>query len=197
MSECSGVPKADATNTEVLEWVDEIGGLTSASDANLEGYIPYYYQSAYQMGWPEPYEAPLSDLLRHPGTNVSATFVPDELRPRRFDHGAMRDIDRWVRTKGSRMLFVNGQNDPWSAEPFTCGPKGATRDCARYTVPGGTHGSRIEQLPTAERTRATALVLEWAGLGGGDEAVRQIEAKGEPASQGTMDVIRREGPPIR
>ena len=196
VSECSGVPKADATNTEVLEWVDEIGGLTSASDANLEGYIPYYYQSAYQMGWPEPYEAPLSDLLRHPGTNVSATFVPDELRPRRFDHGAMRDIDRWVRTKGSRMLFVNGQNDPWSAEPFTCGPKGATRDCARYTVPGGTHGSRIEQLPTAERTRATALVLEWAGLGGGDEAVRQIEAKGEPASQGSMDVIRREGPPI-
>lgn len=197
VSECSGVPKAGATNEQVLAWVNQIGSLTGASDQSLEPYLPYYYQSAYQMGGPSPYETPLADLLEHPGTNVSSTFVPKELRPKRFDRKAMRDIDTWVQKKSSEMLFINGQNDPWSSEPFTCGRKGVNRDCVRYTVPGGTHGSRIAQLPTPERTRATALVLSWADLGGGDPAAQQIKKTGEPASKGRMDIIKHEDVPLR
>lgn len=198
VSECADVPKADATNEEVLDWVNEIGGLTSAADQGLEAYLPYYYQSAYQMGGPPPYETPIADLLKHPGTNVSSTFVPENLRPRRFDHSAMKDIDRWVQKKSTRMLFINGQNDPWSSEPFSCGDKKAdARDCARYTVPGGTHGSQIAQLPDAERARATALVLKFAGLGDADPAAQQIERTGEPTDKGKMDVIRQEEVPLR
>ena len=82
-----------------------------------------------------------------------------------FDGDAMRDIDRWVRTKSTRMLYVYGGNDPWGAEPFDCGRvRPAQRQCSVHVVDGGTHGARIAQLPEAERLALTRIIQRWAGL---------------------------------
>ena len=80
----------------------------------------------------------------------------------RFDKRAMPDVDRWVRHHADRMMFVNGQYDPWSSEHFELG-KGA-RDSYVFTVPGGNHGSNIAKLKEADRTKATAELLDWAGV---------------------------------
>lgn len=164
-SECGSVPDPDtATDDQVWDFYEATSPLTGYADQNLERYVPYYFQAAYQLGSPKPYEDRIGDLLQYPGTNIARNFVPRSVRPNRFDWPAMRDIDRWVRTSSERMLYVYGGNDPWSAEPFTCGTSGASRECFRFFVDGGTHGSNIEQLPAAERDRAVALVRSWAGL---------------------------------
>ena len=62
----------------------------------------------------------------------------------------------------SELLFVYGENDPWSAEPFHLGQ--GTRDSYCYTAPGANHGANIAQLEPAEQAAATATVLRWAGL---------------------------------
>lgn len=167
LSKCGSLPNpANATNEQLWTFLDQQFPLSGYSDQSLEPYIPYYYQAAYQLGSPEPYEEPLTGLLKFPGLNVARSFVPKELRPKTFDTAAMPDIDRFVRTSGSDFLFVYGQNDPWSAEPFRCGAaaSAAKRDCSTYTVAEGTHGATISQLGIAERTRATQTVLQFAGL---------------------------------
>ena len=60
------------------------------------------------------------------------------------------------------MLFVYGENDPWSAEKFE--PGSGTRDSHWYTVPNGNHGSSIGALPTAERVEATGILQKWMGV---------------------------------
>jgi hypothetical protein len=172
----------------VWNFFENVSPLTVYSDQSVSYYTPYYYQAAYQLGAPEPYETRIGDLLNHPGADVALTFVPQELKPIDFDEKAMPDVDRWVRTTSTEMLYIYGGNDPWSAEPFDCGKHAVTRECARYYVAGGTHGSRISQLPAEEKAAATALVLDWAGLTPKDPAAKEIAKTGKPERNAKLDV---------
>jgi PS-10 peptidase S37 len=76
----------------------------------------------------------------------------------------MPDVDRWVRFAGSELLFIYGEDDPWSAERFE--PGRWTRDTHVYTAPGARHNASIAMLAEADRAEATATVLRWAGQPG-------------------------------
>lgn len=162
---CSSVPRPGASRAEVLSWTYDVLPLDGYSDDDLRAYLPYNYQAATQLGWPEPRERPLRGVLRHPGAFAAPEFLTDALRPVRFDDGAMRDIDRWVRTESTEMLFVYGGVDPWGAERFDCGSdRPGQRQCLVRTARGGTHGTQVSDLPRAQRERAVALVQAWAGV---------------------------------
>ena len=188
-SACADVPKEGASNEEIWDWTQGVVALTGYMDSSLEFYAPYYYQAAYQLGWYQTLVRPLRDVVRYGNDPVAAPkLIPHELRPVRFDRNAMHDIDRWVRTKSTRMLYVYGGNDPWGAEPFDCGrARPVQRQCSVHVVEGGTHGARIAQLPEAERLALIRIIQRWAGLPADDPAVSQVERTGAPRSQGRLD----------
>ncbi|MFJ3948605.1 aminopeptidase [Streptomyces sp. Je 1-4] len=159
---CAEVPEPTVSTDELWKWMDKVGGFDSYTDQGMEPYTPYYYQAGTQLGEPGYRYPQLAGLLKYPGINNSRSFVPKDI-PMRFDKRAMPDIDRWVRHRAHRMMFVNGQYDPWSSEHFEVGKNGA-RDSYVFTVPGGNHGSNIAKLKEADRTRATAELLDWAGV---------------------------------
>ena len=80
----------------------------------------------------------------------------------RFQPGAMRDVDTWVRHNARHMLFVYGQNDPWGSERFRLG-KGA-KDSYVFTAPGLNHGANVAGLVADQKALATARILDWAGV---------------------------------
>ncbi|MEU1813706.1 S28 family serine protease [Streptomyces roseifaciens] len=176
-SECASVPATNASTDELYKFVDTISGFDGYTDQGLERFTPYYYQAGTELGAPSPKNAHLKGLLRHPETLNPRAYVPREI-PMKFKRGAMADVDRWVREDSERMLFVYGQNDPWSGEPFRLGRNAAARDDYRFYAPGGNHGSNIAQLVADERAKATAKVLEWAGVA--PAAVRKDEAHAKP-----------------
>ncbi|MFH8679877.1 S28 family serine protease [Streptomyces lydicus] len=158
---CAEVPKPTVSTDGLWQWMDKVGGFDSYTDQGMEPYTPYYYQAGTQLGEPGYGYPNLAGLLKYPGINNSRSFVPKDI-PMRFDKRAMPDVDRWVRHHANRMMFVNGQYDPWSSEHFELG-RGA-RDSYVFTVPGGNHGSNIAKLKDADRTKATAELLDWAGV---------------------------------
>lgn len=173
-SECDAVPGANASTERLYKWVGDIGDWKSSTDQSMRTYVPYYYQAGTQMGSPDYEEPLLDDVRRHPGLNVPRTYVPRDI-PMKYDGGkAMRDIDQWVRTDSSRMLFINGQNDPWSAEPFRVGD--GSKDAHVYVAPGQNHGAQISTLARDDRAAATKSLLKWAGVAD--------EAQGEPGKPG-------------
>lgn len=158
---CREVPAPTVSTDDLWAWMDEVGGFDSYTDQGMERYTPYYYQAGTQLGEPSYGYPQLDGLLRYPGLNNSRTFVPREI-PMNFDKRTMPDIDRWVRGHAERMMFVNGEYDPWSSEPFRLGH--GSEDSYVFTVAGGNHGADIADLKEAERAKATAEVLDWAGL---------------------------------
>jgi PS-10 peptidase S37 len=160
-ADCATVPAADVSTDQLWAFLDKVDGFAFYTDQGIEPYVPYYFQAGTQLGSPAPAERHLRDLLRYPGGSVPRSFVPADI-PMRFHPLAMVDVDTWVRWAGRSLMFVYGENDPWSAEPFRLGP--GTRDSFSYTVRGGNHGSRIAQLPEEQRTTATATIMRWAGV---------------------------------
>jgi len=158
---CRNVPPVTATSEQILNYMNYIAGFDSFTDQGVEFYIPYYHQAGTQLGYPSFDSPHLAGLLRYPGLYSPRSYVPRDI-PMSFDTPAMADIDTWVRQQGSQLLFVYGQNDPWGAEPFRLGP--GTRDSLWFSLAGGNHGAEIGDLPTAERSAATAALRRWAGL---------------------------------
>gem|GEM_PF-349130 len=181
---CPRVPGDTATRGEVWRWIDDVFGWAWVTDEMLSHYLPYYYQAATQLGAPAPYEEPVADLLLYPGYDVPGSFVPDDLKPLAFDPAAMADVDAWVRTGASRMFFLYGEHDPWSAEPFACGTAGRDRQCLRRFVPDWNHSAGIRHLPGDARRAAIARIRRWAGVDGSTAAVGAAERRvrqAEPA----------------
>ncbi|MGW1612324.1 aminopeptidase [Streptomyces sp. NPDC002285] len=163
LSDCDTIPADAASATDEAIWnsIDKVGGFSFYTDQGLEPYTPYYYQAATQLGAPMigfPHVEP--ELIRY-GYLPPREFVPREI-PVRFQPRAMRDVDTWVRHNARHMIFVYGENDPWSAERFRVG-KGA-RDAYVFTAPGANHGALVAGLETTERKLATARILNWAGV---------------------------------
>ncbi|MFJ1706068.1 S28 family serine protease [Kitasatospora sp. NPDC088346] len=162
-ADCAAVPAATATDDQLYAWLDTHSGVTSNSDQALAAYTAYYYQAGTQLGSPTFDVSRLRGLLHYDTKELYAprTYVPRSI-PMRFDPGAMRDIDGWVRHSARRIIFVYGQNDPWGAERFTLGRGSA--DSYVYTAPGANHGAKIASLVPDQSAAATAELLGWAGL---------------------------------
>jgi hypothetical protein len=161
--DCALVPPAGAPLEDLLAFASDVVGLLTFSDALIEPYIPYFYQSGTELGYPDMDATvqPVADLLEYPGIDSPRTFVPAEI-PMSFDRSVMEDVDRWVKHHGHELLFVYGENDPWGAEPYEPGP--GTTDSYWYVVPGGNHNSDIVDLPPAEQLAAANAIRRWAAL---------------------------------
>ncbi|MFB7371588.1 aminopeptidase [Streptomyces sp. NPDC056222] len=171
---CGSIPDAKAaSDDEVYETIDAYSGWSFYTDQGLDPYTPYYYQAATELGSPDIELPHLKGLSRY-GYQPARNFVPREI-PTKFKPSAMRDVDDWVRKNANQMMFVYGGNDPWGAEPFRLG-KGA-RDSYVYTAPGANHGAQVAGLVEAERTKATARILAWAGVDAPTAAAAQPLAR--------------------
>ncbi|RKT09619.1 PS-10 peptidase S37 [Streptomyces sp. 1114.5] len=158
---CPAVPAPDASDDTLYGWLSEVAQLPVYADSVANQFVPYFYQLGTQLGYFQVDTDHLADLVRYPGATEPRTFVPRDV-PLHYRPQAMRDVDRWVRTHGEHLMFVNGAADPSVAEPFRLGD--GSRDSCLYQVPGGTHAARIAQLPTADATAATATLRRWAGV---------------------------------
>lgn len=158
---CADVPKTTASSEAILAWFDRVVGLASYTDAGGAPYVPYYYQAGTQLGYPTVQYPHLAGLLRYPDQNQPRSYVPRNIRMS-FNPVTMIDVDLWVKLFGRNLLFVNGQNDPWGAEPFRLGH--GTRDSYSYVAAGANHGANISLLTPAERATSTSALLRWAGV---------------------------------
>ncbi|GGS45922.1 S28 family serine protease [Streptomyces violaceus] len=157
-ADAGAIPGPEATTDELYTWLDHWAGLSLYADTAAGRYVPYWYQIGTQLGYGEVPTAHVADLLRHPDGIAARNFVPRDI-PMAFDTTAMPDIDRWVRRRGSRMLFVNGAQDPTVAEHFR--PGGA--DSRLLWVPGGNHSVDIANLSPTDRASAEDTLFRWAG----------------------------------
>jgi hypothetical protein len=159
-SNCSKIPASNATDDAVFKFFDETIDAAGYGDESLSAYLPYYHQSATQLGYPISDESYLVGLV-YPGQDTAQAYIPPAIDVPAYDQGAaMHDVQDWIASSGSQLMLVYGQNDPWTAGAVDIG---AATDSFKYLVPNGNHGANIGGLPADERDSAIATVLRWAG----------------------------------
>ncbi|MER7811123.1 S28 family serine protease [Streptomyces sp900116325] len=159
-TDCPTIPDAKtATDEELYTWSLGHGLSPYADQGNgAEGSGPYYRQAAAQLGWADLKFKHLADVRHYPDIYRPNSVLPADMRVG-YDGRTIKDVDRWVATRGERMMFVYGQNDPWSAERF----KPSKHDSMLFEAPGSNHGALISKLQPADRAKAEAAVKRWAG----------------------------------
>ena len=154
------IPDTTATDEALLAALNDVVGLSTFSDREVNRYAAYYYQAALELGWPQPYEAHLGALIHHPDTDTGDVYspagVPFVHRPQ-----AMPDIQDWVATHGQRLMFIYGGFDPWTAAAYGLGN---AQDSYFYMVPGGNHGARMLQLPGNQWSESMEILERWMGV---------------------------------
>lgn len=159
---CASIPPSTATPAQMRDFLDQVIGFDFYGAPLLEYYSPYYYQSATQLGGPAYEEAAFASLLRFAGQDLPQNYPPIGV-PKPFDASIMRAVERWVSLKGRQMVFIYGENDPWSTNAFQVV---ARNDAYRYFVRGtaGNHGARLATLTQAERDFILAKLHGWLGM---------------------------------
>ncbi|HZJ55118.1 MAG TPA: S28 family serine protease [Myxococcaceae bacterium] len=165
-SRCATIPAASATSDALFAFLDATVGLSFYSDVELARFLPYYYQAADQLGYPIDDESYLVDgggqsLLQFPDSDHPQTYLPSSVPTPVYGDAEMRDIQSWVTTQGSRLLFIYGEIDPWSAAAFELGQ---AADSFRLVAPGGNHLSGIHDLAAQDRAAALEALGRWAGV---------------------------------
>ena len=160
-SGCAAIPAPGAPAAEAFAFMDGVVGVVyTYGDRFIAPIAPAYYQAATQLGWPRFPLRHLRGLLRYPGENTPDVYL-DFPVTEPFDWDAMLRVEHWVRGRGERMLFIYGENDPWSAAAFSVRER---NDAFRFFVPGGNHGANLQGLPEPERTFAVERLFTWMGL---------------------------------
>jgi PS-10 peptidase S37 len=166
-SDCSTVPGPSATLDQLYNWFDVISGWLASADQEGALDFTYNYEAGTQLGYPVIDErAELGSLLHYPlSAQVPQEDLPSYIPVRPLNQHLIRAIHQWVRLHGDRLLFLYGQDDPWSAQPFVLGP--GSHDSTIYTIKGGNHLSPYTALPTAQEKAFVQTLRTWAGLPAG------------------------------
>lgn len=160
-SRCAMIPASTASDDDVYTFLDETVGMSAYGDVDVLDFLPYYHQSATQLGYPAADESYLVGLI-YPGQDTAAAYIPAGIPTPPYDNGAaMQDVQSWIATSGERIMLIYGQNDPWTAGAVSLGD---ATDSFKYIAPNANHGASIGTLTQADRTAATATVLRWAGV---------------------------------
>ncbi len=156
---CDDIPTAAATDDEVWAFLDDISPPSSSSDGQNLLFEPYSWQAATQLGAPTVDTTHIDDLLEYDWSQVDG-YPSVDLDPT-HDPQAMQDIHTWVTTEAERILFIYGENDPWSAGAFELGD---AQDSYRLYSPGANHGASIASLTQADREIALDALEAWTGV---------------------------------
>lgn len=156
---CDFVPGVGATDDEVFSFFDQVGLPLFSTDPYVLGFEPYYWQAYTELGTPGLDTANIADLLTIDFQTIDD--LPSIAPEPTFDPAPMTEVAQWLSTEGSRILFIYGENDPWTAAAFDLG---GAQDSYKLFQAGGNHGSSIGGLSQADRQTALSALEAWTGV---------------------------------
>lgn len=156
---CSAIPAANAPARDVMNFIEVHASLGNFTDPGIARYEAFYVTSSLELGGPAPYDAPLAPLITQPGayTYDDPRYLPAGFNGT-YDPAIQADITQWVSTDAERMLFLEGEFDPWAANSYAPNP---SRDNFVLTVPGGNHGVELGDLPAQDQSLAWRTLDRW------------------------------------
>ncbi len=112
--DCSQLPDSSATSKELYTYINNFGYFDFYSDELLEYYQPVYYQAYTELGWYRLIDDHLQDLL-FSVPNPSYELLAPQNVDLHYNSQSMLDIVNWLQNYGNNIIYIYGENDPWSA----------------------------------------------------------------------------------
>ncbi len=156
-SDCAPFLTAQTDLESLYSLVYSYAGVGMPDSAFVDSQA-YYYQAATQLGNQSFATAHLAGLVHY--TDKKIQWAPPGVTAV-HDPSAMVDMQNWVKTQASQVMFVYGGFDPWTGGAYDVAP---LPEVVKYIAPGTPHGTYLTDLATADRDAAVGKLEQWMGV---------------------------------
>ena len=155
----SSIPATTASDDEIFSHLLAISepGYFTADSPNAS----FFVQAARELGYygydVQPFKQYLS--IQSSEGYLHRLMLPEELKDMPFDKTLSKKITKFLKKQDPKMIFIYGQNDPWTAVGVTWLKN--KKNIHVFIQPNGSHLARINTLPEAEKAKVMELINEW------------------------------------
>lgn len=155
----SSIPATTASDDEIFSHLLAISepGYFTADSPNAS----FFVQAARELGYygydVQPFKQYLS--IQSSEGYLHRLMLPEELKDMPFDKTLSKKITKFLKKQDPKMIFIYGQNDPWTAADVTWLKN--KKNIHVFIQPNGSHLARISTLPEAEKAEVMELINEW------------------------------------
>lgn len=155
----SSIPATTASDDDIFSHLLAISepGYFTANSPNAS----FFVQAARELGYygydVQPFKQYLS--IQSSEGYLHRLMLPEELKDMPFDKTLSKKITKFLKKQDSKMIFIYGQNDPWTAAGVTWLKN--KKNIHVFIQPNGSHLARINTLPEAEKAKVMELINEW------------------------------------
>lgn len=155
----SSIPATTASDDEVFSHLLAISepGYFTADSPNAS----FFVQAARELGYygydVQPFKQYLS--IQSSEGYLHRLMLPEELKDMPFDKTLSKKITKFLKKQDPKMIFIYGQNDPWTAAGVTWLKN--KKNIHVFIQPNGSHLARINTLPEKEKKEVMELIKQW------------------------------------
>ena len=155
----SSIPATTASDDEIFSHLLAISepGYFTADSPNAS----FFVQAARELGYygydVQPFKQYLS--IQSSEGYLHRLMLPEELKDMPFDQTLSKKITKFLKKQDPKMIFIYGQNDPWTAAGVTWLKN--KKNIHVFIQPNGSHLARINTLPETEKAKVMELINGW------------------------------------
>jgi len=157
---CDQIPDSTYSDFDLFKHWATVASFDFIEDKGVDDVRPFFYQAMTEIGM-YGYQTDTWNNYLNDSTSITFEFTMPEGHKAIFDPEPMRKVNEWVQRKGNNMLYIYGENDPWSATAVEIGPK---TNAVKFVNPGGDHTTRIKSFPPELRDSIYVQLEDWLEL---------------------------------
>jgi len=122
---------------------------------------PFFYQALTQIGYYDYDTTGMGQYFDHLTTLEFMFCAPPGTHPK-YKNKYMKKVDGYLKNHDDSMIFIYGEFDPWSSTAFE--PVEGKTKALKIVKPGGSHTTRINNLPQDQKTQVLDSLEKWLGM---------------------------------
>lgn len=156
------VPSADEAIDKLFEHLMIVSGPSYFAIEGIEPLKSFFVQAARELGYygydTKPYKEYLS--IKSAKGYLNRIFIPKELNIK-YNKKTAKQVKKFIAKTDSKLLFVYGEWDPWSATGFEVP---ANDNFLKIVKPKGSHSTRINNLPDNQKIEVKETLEKWLNM---------------------------------
>ena len=153
----SNIPGKMGSLEEKFHHLVSVSPVNRLEEKSQEEMRPFFYQCITQIG---AFEYPANHLKQYLSDTTALPFDSNlwEHEHITYDTTAMRDIHDWLKKHGDQMMYLYGEQDPWTAMAFAPSEK---TDAVKFLNPEGSHRTDIKSFPLGMQDSIISVLERW------------------------------------
>lgn len=156
---CDSIP-LEGSDENIFRHLAQVGDPRYFADQGMAYFEPFFYQAMTEIGYYGYDFDKFGSLLRHARNTDMPEFIFSAPQGEQYvyDYEFGRKVDEFIKKKAANFIFLYGEYDPWSA---AAADPGSNESCLKIVREGGSHRTRINNLPDEQKEAVMVKLEEW------------------------------------